>query len=179
MNKSSYDHARYLRRKAEQILNRSKDILYSLSVIDRAYIAGIVDGEGSIHMTKKFKTGTWYAFVVIGMTNKNVINWLSQKFGNKTIEVIYRPKGSFKVTPSIIYYVRLQGRRACLLCELIYPYLIVKKQHAEILMQYPCDARIAPGKRVNGSPINEIRTVLKNKLTELNGNYYQRRHPKK
>lgn len=78
-----------------------------------------------------------------------------------------------------MYYLRLQGRRACLLCELLHPYLKVKKNHAEILMEYPCDARIAPGKKINGSKINEVRIMLKNRLTELNENYYKRRHPKK
>lgn len=177
--KSKYDHARYLRKQAERIMNRSKDVLYSLSKIDKAYIAGLIDGDGSIHMTRKTKTGTFYTFVTIGMCDKDVIEWLAEKFGNKAIEVIYKPKESFNKEPRPIYYIRLQGRRACLLCELLHPHLKVKKKHAEVLMEYPCDARIGPRKKIRGSKINDIRIILKERLTELNKNYYERRHPKR
>lgn len=175
--KAIYDRARRLRIKAEKTLNKSKDILYSLSEIDKAYISGLIDGEGSIHMTRKIKTGTFHAFVTVAMSDKNVIGWLAKKFGNKTVESSYPVRGSFKKIPKPIYRITLQGRRACLLCELIHPYLIVKRQQAEVLMEYPCDARISPGKKVNGSPINDIRIKLKDRLTELNGYFYQRHHP--
>lgn len=177
--KSIYDQARYLRIKAEKTLNKTKDILYSLSETEKAYIAGIIDGEGSIHMTRKTKTGTFHAFVTVGMSNKAVIDWLAKRFGNKAIESSYPSQGSFKKIPKPIYRISLQGRRACLLCELVHPYLIVKKQQAEVLLEYPCDARIAPGRKVDGSSINEIRIKLKNRLTVLNGYYYERHHPQK
>lgn len=174
--KPEYDKARYLRKKAERIFNSKPDPIHKICDINRAYIAGLIDGEGSIHMTQKIKYGTFYAFVTIGMTDKEVINWLAEKFGNKAVECL-RPRGeSFKRTPKPIYRVSLQGRRACLLCEILLPFLKVKKKHAEVLLKYPCDARIGPGRKIYGSEINEIRKTLKKELTKLNDYYYQRRH---
>ena len=83
VTKIEYDKVRYLRKKAERMANVPPDPIYSISKIDRAYIAGLIDGEGSIHMTRKEKYGTFYAFVTIGMTNKDVINWLAKKLGIK------------------------------------------------------------------------------------------------
>ena len=177
--KKEYDKARYLRRKAEKIANLPPDPLYSISKIDRAYIAGLIDGEGSIHMTRKVKYGTYYAFITVGMSDKGVIEWLANQFGNKATECLYMKKGSFKKTPKPIYRISLQGRRACLLCEILLPYLKVKKKQAEVLMEYPCDARISPGRKIYGSEINEIRIKLKDRLTELNGHYYEKHHPNK
>ena len=179
ITKKEYDRIRYLRKKAEKMMAKSPDPIRSISKIDRAYIAGIIDGEGSIHMTRKEKYGTFYVFVVVAMSDKGVIQWLADKIGNKATEILYPKKGSFKKTPKPIYRIALQGRRACLLCEVLLPFLKVKKKQAEILMEYPCDARIAPGKKINGSKINEIRIKLKDRLTELNGYYYQNHHPKK
>ncbi len=175
--KVAYDRARYLRKKAERMLNATPDPLYALTNIDRAYIAGIIDGEGSIHMTRKIPTGTFHAFVTVGMTDKFVIEWLASKYGNKAVETVRKPQGPFKRTPKTMYRVSLQGRRACLLCELLLPYLKVKKKQAEVLMEYPCDARIKPGKKVYGSTINKIRRGLRDRLRKLNGHYYSRHHP--
>lgn len=178
MTKIDYARVRYLRKKAEKMANLPPDPIYSISKIDRAYIAGLIDGEGSIHMTRKEKYGTFYAFVTVGMSDKAVIEWLANKFGNKMIESLYPIKGSFKKKPKPIYRISLQGRRARCLCEVLLPYFKVKKKQAEVLMEYPCDARIAPGKKINGSKINDVRIELKERLTALNDHYYKRHHPK-
>jgi hypothetical protein len=175
--KAIYDRARYLRKKAERILNSKPDPIYSIPKIERAYIAGLIDGEGSIHITRKAKNGTFYAFVTVRMSDYGVIKWLADKFENKVVDNNYPKQGSFNTKPKTIYGITLQGRRAALLCEILLPYLKVKVKQAKLLLEYPCDARMAWRKKIDGSPINEVRKILKEKMTELNGYYYKKHHP--
>ena len=177
-SKKAYDRVRYLRRKAERIKNQPPDPITLLSDLELAYIAGLVDGEASIHITSRGRRRTVYPHVAIGMTHKGVIEWLASKLGQRAIYTVRRKRGNFKKTPKPMYYYRVSGKRARLLCEVLIPYLKVKIEHAKVLAEYPCDARIAPGVTIEQTEINAVRERLRKKLTNLNGNYYAYRHPR-
>ena len=49
-SKKEYDRARYLRLKAEREAQKPKDAIETLMPEERAYIAGLIDGEGSIYV---------------------------------------------------------------------------------------------------------------------------------
>jgi hypothetical protein len=104
--------------------NQKQKILYS-------YLAGIVDGEGTIGIGKGGST-KYYARISVANVNKEVIDLLAKIFGSKTRlekinipnrQPIYRwgTSGNLSV-PKIIKY--------------ILPYLIIKRKQAEIVLKF-------------------------------------------
>lgn len=177
--KSDYDRARYLRAKEKRERARPIDPILLLSELEKAYIAGLVDGEGSIHMTKRDIRRTAYPYVCITMTHKGVIEWLAEKFGNTAMYIAPSQERGFKNPTRPAYSCRLGGKRAKLLCKVLTPYLKVKSKHAKVLARYPGDARFGPGIKIEETGIDVVRERLKVELTALNNNRYQRRLEKK
>lgn len=133
--------------------NQRQAVLY-------AYLAGIIDGEGTIRIgkvktdSKGNPTPTYYSNISVGMTDKRIIDLLSKTFGASTrIErvpfgrkTVYRwgTSGS-NVIPNII--------------SKIIEHLIVKKTQAELVLEF-CKSK------------QDYKRLSNNKLTE---NELQRR----
>lgn len=100
----------------------------SLSKSDRAYIAGIFDGEGSISIYfKKF-----HVRLFIVNTNFDLINWLHKKLPHSFISTINPRKPNHKIRYTLyllgsIYTVHL--------LKLMQPFLIVKKKRATVIIK--------------------------------------------
>jgi len=171
--KQDYDRACYQRKKAIRNAEKPPDPITLLTDIELAYIAGLVDGEGSIHATRKETKGTYYPFLCITMTHQGVVEWLAEKVGNKAVYVAAPERHKLARKPA--YSFRLQGRRAKLLCQGLMPYLKVKYYHANILLRWPCDVRIGPGITIDQTGIIPIRENLAAELRKLNGYRYNKR----
>lgn len=65
------------------------------------------------------------------------------------------------------YILHVHGKRAKLLCELLLPYLRVKRQQAELIVRFPCDRRAGGGVRL-GPDIIALRQSLRDAMTVLN-----------
>lgn len=104
---------------------------------DIAYLAGIIDGEGSIYIgnfscNPITKLPYYQTNIQVTNTDKNLIDWLQQIFGglvNKRTKQ-QMPKNSRKQA----YTWTISGERLTHLCELILPYLICKRRQAEIMI---------------------------------------------
>ncbi len=87
----------------------------------RAYIAGLIDGDGSIALRAD---GYWA--VLVGMTDEPVIDWLASFGGRKSRP--YSPKGNRQT----VWQWGVHRRRDVIhLLEAIRPYLIVKASRAD------------------------------------------------
>jgi len=130
--------------------NQREAILFS-------YLAGIIDGEGTIRIGANNPPAKWpnrnivyYASIGLGMTDKAVIELFAKKFGGNlrkecvpNRKIVYRwgTCGS-KVVPEII--------------KRLLPYLIVKKKQAELVIKF-CEERKTTGFRRNKKlPISEL-----------------------
>lgn len=171
--KKEYNQARYQRKKAEREANKPPDPILLLTDIELAYIAGLVDGEGSIHATRKQTKGTYYPFLCVTMTSPDVIKWLASKVGNKAIYTA--PPERYKLARKATYSFRLQGKRAKLLCGRLLPYLKVKHLHTQVLLRWPCDARTGAGITIDKTGVVPIREQLAAELRKLNGYRYNKR----
>lgn len=109
---------------------------YTLTQI--AYLAGIIDGEGSIYIgnfSKNPNTGVPYYQTNIEVTNTdiNLINWLKENIGGRS------NKYTFKQTPKNsrrdVYRWIVSGDLLTHLCHLLLPYLIIKKRQCEIMIE--------------------------------------------
>ena len=96
---------------------------------EKAYIAGIVDGEGYIGIwehARKGRNPTIECNVVVDMMNEKVMRWLHSRIGG-SFDIVrpYPPKRN-----CTSYRVTLWSREAASLLKDIQPYLIVKADKA-------------------------------------------------
>ena len=164
-SKRFYDRARYRRLKALQGPAKP-DPIEALCVVDRAYLAGLIDGEGSIYVGAfgPERKRSCYPAVAIGMTDKAIIEWVAGHFAVKVSYVCKRKNPKWLDQ----YFVRLSGKRAQILCRVLLPYLKVKRRQAELVLTFPCDMRIAPGIKIEGTAVNAARFALRDQINALN-----------
>lgn len=108
------------------------------TVVQLAYLAGIIDGEGSIYIgnfSKNKKTGAKYYQTAIEVTNteKLLIDWLLENFGGRSYTYTKNqlPKNSNKE----VYRWIIAGDLLTNLCHLLLPYSIIKKKEYEIMIK--------------------------------------------
>lgn len=154
---------RYARAAKVRRENRPADVLKSISAMDLAYMAGLVDGEGSIYCLAHAGGKTCYPAITVAMTDFGVIEWLAARW---QVQVSRMPRRNPKHKPQI--FVRLSGERARLLCELLLPYLKVKRAQAALVQEFPLEARVGPGVKIDLSEINRRRFVLRDRINGLN-----------
>ena len=106
---------------------------------ERAYLAGILDGEGCLAIYKQFQKATpiraarWHFFprVTVGNTRLELLFWLKQKLGgavNVNTKQIGRRKTGYRWTCS--------DRRAIEVITLALPYLLLKRSQAELILSF-------------------------------------------
>ena len=100
---------------------------------DLAYVAGIIDGEGCIRLASRGLRNnlvSYYIGVEVGMTNKDLIYSLKEMFGGCVI--VRNQQGNRKTR----YDWSLRTKMALDFIKLIYPYLRVKKQQADVALRF-------------------------------------------
>lgn len=164
------ERERYRKKREAQLAARPADPVAQLSDIDAAYIAGIIDGDGCIYVTAvgPERSRTVYPSVVVAMTHLGVIKWLQERLGAGTIKKHNTSTRRKNPHWKEQFRVQLVGRRAQLLCGKILPYLIVKKEQARLVCEFPIDMRSGPGVKINATHVNEIRYRLRDQINALN-----------
>lgn len=119
-------------------MKNNAHLLKDYSVSQIAYLAGIIDGEGSIYIgnfSKNPKTGTLHYQTNMEVTNtdENLIKWLIYTFGGRF------NRYTFKQTPvnsrRPVFRWIASGELLTHLCHLLLPYLIIKKRQCEIMIE--------------------------------------------
>ena len=99
------------------------------------YLAGMIDGEGSIYIQRRLVHGHWsyHPRFQITNTNRPVMEWIHQTFGG----LIYdKPRKHINLKWKMqIEWFTTVGLMDTLL-PLIYPFLIIKKPQATIMMKF-------------------------------------------
>lgn len=104
---------------------------------DRAYIAGLIDGEGCVclHKYKSYVRHCWeYRFtcrIQIAMTCEKTIRFLSDKLSCACREIKPSREGYKKQ-----WVIAIQSHRAIKLAKLILPFSITKKEQLEMMLEY-------------------------------------------
>lgn len=104
--------------------------------IDLAYAAGLIDGEGCIqiikHTDKNCRRGyKWWLNVTVSMCDREAVDFLRSCFGG----CIYTPK-RLTIKNREIYRWSITTRQAGEFLDQILPYLIVKKELANIAVKF-------------------------------------------
>jgi len=103
-----------------------------MTEVDKAYIAGFVDGEGCIQLQKKRKPGRYCLRFRITQTDKAILDWIKACTGEGTVR-----RWSLQSERHRERYEWYCGgyKALCILHE-IYPYLKLKKLQAEIAFEF-------------------------------------------
>ena len=103
------------------------------------YLAGIIDGEGCIRIdrTKAGKTCKrpyiFFLLLTVSNTDSLLCQYLKQTYEGYTYPLYHN---KYNEKHSTCWEWRITGYRAAALLKLVYPYLRVKKQQAEIAMEF-------------------------------------------
>ena len=102
---------------------------------DKAYIAGFIDGEGSIGL-RKCHTNRGYFDTIIRLritnTNRDVLEWIKAKTGIGSVRQWARCSDKHKAR----FEWYCAGKKALIVLREVHPYLLIKKINADICFQY-------------------------------------------
>lgn len=122
------------------------------SLLDYAYLAGLVDGEGHLRIQqgKERKGGRnyprWNSSITIGMCDAAPVKWCRTKFGGSlTSRQLKNPRHRD------LHEWAVYGRAASQLAEKLLPFLQLKREQAVLLLEYEMFKidlrRLASGRR--------------------------------
>jgi hypothetical protein len=103
-----------------------------LSDIEAAYAAGILDGEGSIYLSRVHSSRWPSPTVSVASTDRELLEWLRSRVGGTIIrKKIYRPQHSRS------YDWKLTDRRALSFLEIVRPLLVIQRKidRADLLLK--------------------------------------------
>ncbi len=119
-------------------MKNNQHTLKEYSPVQLAYLAGIIDGEGSIYIgnfSSNPKTGTLYYQTNMEVTNtdEKLITWLMINIGGRssTYTANQTPKNSRRT----VYRWIVSGELITHLCEKLLPYLVIKTRQCEIMLK--------------------------------------------
>jgi hypothetical protein len=102
-----------------------------------AYLAGIVDGEGSIsagsYSASSIGTRQHTTYLSVTNTDKSLIDWLVFHFGSKAHP--FTSKQLSKNSRKPAWRWQVSGDRLLHICEEILPYIVAKKKQVEIMIK--------------------------------------------
>ena len=103
-----------------------------------AYIAGIIDGDGCITITRRkirrLKTDNWYyePQVIITNTDKELLRFCAERYGG-WIAKLRKPNRNY----STAYQWKVTGDEMKSILDDVNPYLIVRRKQANIVLLFP------------------------------------------
>jgi hypothetical protein len=140
---------------------------------DLAYVAGIIDGEGCISLTRSKNEKGIQVHVQIDHTNEWLLQWLKFAFGG-VVTLRHDKREEIKGWKSM-YCWRLRTAEALEFLKLIYPYLRLKKVQAEIAIKV-LEMRGKKGRRFTESEtaVAEAQRIIMSKLNKTGRTNWKR-----
>jgi hypothetical protein len=138
-----------------------------------AYLAGIMDGEGTFFIgnfsgNRKNGDRHYQTTIKVSCTDKSLIDWLLNTFGGTY--AFYEASKVSKKSKRDVHIWACTGDRLLHLCELMIPYLIIKKNQSEIMIRmrktYTNAHNVKGVQRVQNVP-QEILAVRKKLFDQL------------
>lgn len=172
--KREYDRRRYQRLKAERESAKPPSIIDEMTEVQAAYVAGLLDGEGSFGIAYLRKMNRYIPQISCSMTDKDPIVYLAQLGG-----VSYFPVKRKRPLPNSKpqWQVKISGKRAIALCRRIRPYLLVKGPHADLFFEFEKTYIVQAGAgHCVPQEILDLRADIKKRIHRLNGGKNQKYH---
>ena len=131
------------------------------------YLAGLLDGEGSIYISCRNEGGykNYFARFQIVNTNFDVMHWIKNKFGG-LLFVRERSKTNPRWKDSMEWFTNVKELDSLL--PLLIPYLIIKKPHALIMQEFRKTFTGKAGGKRTSPKLRTVRAEYYDKLKKLN-----------
>lgn len=116
-------------------MSLSGTMISHLPETERAYLAGIIDGEGCLRFSKFSNKGhpCFHVSVEIANTSKLLLAWLDERMPGAAY---HTPRKHKNPKWRDCYAWKVAGnRKALILLRELLPYLVIKKQQAELLLK--------------------------------------------
>lgn len=118
-------------------IQAEENIIGHLSEVEKAYLAGIIDADGCIRLNRRHNNKThqpvYAAYVQIYTTSPALTKWLEEHFpGKSRLEKDDRKDHPTWRTGWV--WVLSGNRRVMAFCKEIAPYLIIKREQAELIV---------------------------------------------
>jgi hypothetical protein len=128
-----------------------------LSDVDRAYAAGLIDGEGCIRITSRglhggttFRQGQYTLMVELTNTDHGMIQWLQQRFGGSVSYGKANPSRNAKEK----WHWRVAANKALSCLDAVWPYIRTKRTQAKL------GRRFQRYTQYTGTPATQKRQLL-------------------
>ena len=110
-----------------------------MSETQKAYIAGMMDADGCVGISKNKSRSNLYEFdftkrAMITNCDYNLITWLHDVVGAGTA---YQYKKSGSDNWRIVHRYQITGKKCRAFLKQILPYMIIKKDRAQLVMSLP------------------------------------------
>lgn len=139
------------------------------SEIQLAYLAGIIDGEGSLYIQAQKRSDrkkiAYFPRFQVPNTNEKLIDWLHTTFGGyryRKERTKYNPK--WRTQYEWFTDIPLLDK----LLPLIIPYLLLKQEHAKIMLEFRETFNKYPGRNTLPDSVQNFREECLHKLKSLN-----------
>jgi len=110
-----------------------------LSQYEVGYLAGIMDGEGTIHISrpisraKDCKSPIYQTYIAVTNTDQGLLNWLQERIGGIIRSIPIDKKSGVVRRPIWRWYCPICRIKS--FCELLIPYSVVKRREFEIMYE--------------------------------------------
>lgn len=98
---------------------------FPLDPIDAAYIAGLIDGEGTITLSRRHRNENRQLVVTISSNERTILQYVKDVTG---VGIVTK-KRAYKASHSINYTYKLSNRQAIDLLQQLFPYFKSYKKH--------------------------------------------------
>lgn len=104
-----------------------------LTEIEKAYLAGIIDGEGCVRLARRRKNN-FMAMVIVTIKQYDLLCYLKEITG---VGCIYKYEKGFKENWCPIHRWQVAAKQARDLLKAVLPYLRIKGKVAEVVLSMP------------------------------------------
>lgn len=136
--------------------------MVNITETDKAYLAGIIDGEGSITV-RECRPNSFQVYVRIAQSNRPFLENLRMLCGG--IGSVNDTKSSLSKRLTSAWAIA--SKQALLLLEAVYPYLKIKRCQAEGAIELERSISPTFGKKLDKSVL-EYRRWVKDRISDLN-----------
>ena len=145
------------------------DPITTLTEFEKAYLAGLTDGEGNISVKPVGpKHLTVYPVFFMGTTDRELMRYLCIRL--QAGRLVIHNTSAMKKHPAWKpqYQFQLFGKRAKRLCVALLPYLRTKRPQAELVLKFPLENTMQGPGNFLSPEVNNIRLKLCNEMHMLN-----------
>jgi hypothetical protein len=141
----------------------------SRSIAERAYTAGLIDGEGCVTLYCRggrggvgFRQGQFVCLVYVNSTTKSMIDWLSSRWGGTVCYVPEKPDMNRKAQ----WRWQLQSNAVLRMLDEIMEFMVVKRPQAKLIRRFQRYLQISGRKRTD--KVDRVQTRFWVEVRRLN-----------